>query len=74
VAVAHCLRRALHLNLDNTAKAIASMRDHGFKSPSSRRRRVHALFSPVFALKGMIARSYFLIALPAFASRLFGCR
>jgi hypothetical protein len=65
MAEAHSFRRALHLELDGAAKAIAPMYDH-VSSPCSRRRRGHALFSLVAALSGMIARSHFLIAPPAF--------
>jgi hypothetical protein len=40
----------------------------------SRRRRGHVFFSLVSALGGMIARSHFLIAPPAFDYLLFGRR
>src|SRR3984957_11622728 len=66
VAVTHGFRRALYLDFHGATKAIASMPDHFPRSPFSRRRRVHALFSPVPALNGMIVRSCFLIRLPAF--------
>jgi hypothetical protein len=49
------------------------MYDH-VSSPCSRRRRGHALFSLVSALGGMIARSHFLIAPPAYDSLFFSGR